>query len=75
MDEFGEYVDWYDYSAVEKFNEKRSKQWIRLFQMRRDALEKGDEKALEKGRETIRKHEKQDKIYKEKAKESGYWWT
>ena len=69
-----EYFDYYDYDKVEKLHEKRSYQWIKLYKKVSDAQEKGDEKALAKAIEAMRKHEEQDRIIKAKANQAGYFW-
>ena len=43
--------DLYDYKKVEKLNERRSMQWLKLYGKMMDSRDKGDEKALEKARE------------------------
>lgn len=39
-----------------------------------DAREKGDEEALAKAKEVMRKHETQDNIIKTKARATGFYW-
>lgn len=70
-----EYYDYNDHNKLEKLQEKRSFQWIKLYKKIRDAKEKGDEKALAKAKEAMRKHEAQDQIIKAKANETGYYWA
>lgn len=67
-------VDWYDKDEVEKFNEKRSKQWFRLYKKMMDARNNDDEIALSKAREAMQKHEKQDAIYRDMAIEADNDW-
>lgn len=69
-----EYYDYYDHDKLEKLQEKRSLQWIKLYKKMMDAREKGDEKALVKAKEDMRKHEAQNKIIKAKARATGFYW-
>lgn len=69
-----EYFDWYDYAKVEKLNESRSKQWLKLYVKLKKAKESGDESALAKAREAMRKHEADTQICKRKAEEAGHYW-
>jgi hypothetical protein len=69
-----DYFDWWDHDKVKELNDKHSKQWIQLYKKVRDAKEKGDEKALDKARQAFRKHEEKGRKYKEKAKETYYYW-
>ena len=70
-----EYFDWYDFNKVEKLNQKRSKQWLKLFVKLKGAKEKNDPKAMAKAREALKKHETLDKFLKQKASISGYYWV
>lgn len=63
-----------DEDKYEKMNEKRSKQWIKLYQKMMIARDKGDEQALRKAREAMIKHEQKDRIFKSKAKDAGFDW-
>lgn len=63
-----------DEDKYEKLNEKRSKQWIRLYQKITIARDKGDEQALRKAQEAMIKHEQKDKIFKAKAEKAGFDW-
>jgi hypothetical protein len=79
MEDFREFeiyddYDFYDHDKLEKLNEARSKQWIRIYKRMITARGKGDEKALAKAREAMRKHEEKDAILKEKARQTGYCW-
>jgi urate oxidase len=69
-----EYFDYYDHAELEKLNEKRSKQWIRLYKKIKGAKEKGDEKAFTKAKEAMKKHEDEDSFIKAKAEETGFYW-
>ena len=69
-----EYFDWYDYDKVEKLNQSRSKQWLKIYKKIMDAREKDDKSALTKAYEELSKHEKQDSILKKKAEDAGFYW-
>lgn len=69
-----EYFDYYDHGELEKLNEKRSKQWIKLYKDIIDARKKGNEKGLIKAKEAMRKHDDQDRFIKAKAEEAGFYW-
>lgn len=70
-----DYFDWYDYDAVEKFHEKQSLKWIKIYKKMMDAHDKGDEKALDKAKEDMRRHEAKTHTYKQKAQAAGYYWS
>jgi DNA-binding FadR family transcriptional regulator len=67
-------VDWDDEKAVDAFSEKRAMGWLRLYAKISKAIEKGDKEAADAAIAAIRKHEAQDKIYKEKAASAGFLW-
>lgn len=69
-----EYFDYYDYDKVEKLHERRSYQWIKLYKKIMDANEAGDQKALDKAKEAMRKHEELNHFIKTKATQAGYFW-
>ncbi|MEI8366660.1 MAG: hypothetical protein WCF65_09625 [Parachlamydiaceae bacterium] len=69
-----DYFDWYDYDKVEKLNQKRSKEWIKLYSKLREAKKNGDEKTFTKMRESLKKHETESKILKKKTEEAGHYW-
>lgn len=71
---FHTYVDFWDYDELDKLQDKRSYQWLKLFKKIHDAREKGDEKAEEKAIAAMRKHEAIDQLLKAKANETGYFW-
>lgn len=66
--------DYYDYDAMEKLHESRSKKYMNLFRRYYNAKEKGDEQAMKKAIKAISKHKTQDEKIKEKCRESGYYW-
>lgn len=61
-------VDWSDEEEVEKFNEKRALQWLKLYKKIMDARDQGDETAIAKAITAIRKHEAQDEVYRQKSR-------
>lgn len=67
-------MDWYDHKAVEKLNDKCSKQWIKIYHRMTIARNKGDQTALKKALESLRKHEQKTALYKKKATETDYDW-
>ena len=67
-------IDWDDSNEVEKFNNKRSKQWFKLYKKMMEARNIDDEIALSKAREAMQKHEQQDAIYRDKAIEADNNW-
>lgn len=69
-----DYIDWYDHDRVEKFHRSRAKKWLGIFKKMANAKEKGDEVALKKARQDLVKHQRQDEVYKEKAKQSYFYW-
>lgn len=69
-----DYFDWYDYDKVEKLQEKRARQWLKIYGKIMDTEEKGDSIALAKAQEALRVHEQQDSILKKKAAAAGYYW-
>ena len=70
-----DYIDWYDYDEVEKFNEKRIKQFRAIVKRMSAAKEKGDEAAIKKAYEALSKFRKQNEVYREKAEKAGYCWV
>lgn len=62
-----DYLDFYDHSMLEKLQEKRARKWIKLFLK----AKKGDPKAIE----AIKKHEAEDRVLRESASETGFYWT
>jgi len=62
-----DYIDFYDHDALEKLHEKRAKMWMKLYLK----ASKGNPKAIE----AIEKHEAEDRILREQAKETWYYWT
>jgi hypothetical protein len=70
-----DFLDWHDYKAVEKFNEKYSLKWLRLYKKMMEARDKKDQNALNKARDAWMKHSKKDDTYRKKSVEScGYCW-
>lgn len=69
-----DYFDWYDYAKVEKLNQMRSKQWLKLYAKLRKAEKEGDTKAFTKIRESLRNHETENEILKRRAESAGYYW-
>jgi predicted transcriptional regulator len=69
-----EYFDWYDYYKVEKLNQSRANQWLKIYKKLRDTQEKGDQDATVKARTDLRKLDDENKILKKKAEEAGYYW-
>jgi hypothetical protein len=69
-----DYFDWYDQDKVEKLNQSRAKQWIKLYAKLKEAKKNGEEKALIKAREAFRKHEAETRDLKAKATEAGTYW-
>lgn len=69
-----EYFDYYDYDRVEKLHEQRSYQWLKIQKRIMDAKEAGDEKALNKALEALRKHHALEQFIKAKAAQAGYFW-
>lgn len=61
-----DYIDFYDWDALEKLQDKRAKKQMKLWLK----AMKGDEKA----KKALIKHEEQDAILKERAEETGYPW-
>jgi hypothetical protein len=59
-------IDFYDWDALEKLQEKRAKKEIKLWAR----LAKGDEKA----KKALIKHEEQTEILKARAEATGYPW-
>lgn len=66
--------DYYDYDAMEKLQNKRDLKYIKLMQKLKKAHHDKDEKGVEKTTNALLKHRKQDKILKEKCRQSGYYW-
>lgn len=66
--------EYYDHKKLEKLQDKRSMQWLKLYKKMMDARKKGDEKSLSKAREALMKHEEKDEIIKEKANNTGFFW-
>lgn len=58
---------------LEKLDEKRAEQWLKLYKKVMDARDEGDEKALVKAREAIRQYEEKDAIFKEKLRRNGFY--
>lgn len=69
------YFDWYDFNKIEKLNERRSKQLLKLLVKFKNANKKKDVKAIAKAQEALKRHEKQDEVFKENARKCGYYWT
>lgn len=61
-----EYIDYYDFDALEKMQDKRARTRIKLY-MR---VKKGDPKA----KDTMRKHNKETDEIKKRALAVGYYW-
>lgn len=72
--EYFEYFDWYDLDQVEKLNEKRAKQWLKLFHEFKAAHRKNNLKAVKKTSEALKRHEAIDTLLKRKAGNAGYYW-
>jgi hypothetical protein len=66
--------DFWDHDELEKLQEKRARQWLRLYKKMLDARSAGNTKALEKAVEALQKHEAQDRILKGKSQQCGYYW-
>jgi hypothetical protein len=62
-----ELIDFYDYDTLEKLQESRVRKWIKLYLK----AKKGDKKAIK----DIRKHEKEEREIKNRARQSGYHWV
>lgn len=58
----------------EDLNNRRSKQWIKLYKTMMDARDKSDAPALAKAKEAMRKHEEKDAVLVEKARREGFDW-
>ncbi len=69
------YFDWYDFNKVEKLNQNRSKQLLKLLVKLKNANKKNDVKAIAKAREALKRHEEQDEVFKENARKCGYYWV
>jgi hypothetical protein len=69
-----DHVNWHDYKSVEKLHKSRAGKGKGIAGRMVKARESGDEIALKKAYEDILKHRKQDEVYKEKAKQSCYYW-
>ena len=68
-------IDWYNCDELKTLNEKHSKQCIQLYKKMKDARDKGDEKALSKARESMRKHQAKGQEFKQKSEDAGYCWV
>ena len=68
-----DYFDWYDHDKVEKLQEKRARQWLKIYGKIMDAKKNGDNDALTKAQEALRAHNQQDSILKRKASVAGYY--
>ncbi|OGN64046.1 MAG: hypothetical protein A3E80_03365 [Chlamydiae bacterium RIFCSPHIGHO2_12_FULL_49_9] len=68
-------IDLYDFEILEKYQEEIGKKFFKLWIRFKNAKEKGDEKALVKISEAIRKHREQTDIIKGKARAIGFYWV
>lgn len=66
--------DYYDYDAMEKLHESRSRKYIKLIKNWHNAKEKNNEEAMKKALKAISKHKEQDEKIKGKCQQSGYYW-
>lgn len=66
--------DFYDYDAMEKLQERRSKKYMDLFRKWHRANENKNEKAKHKALVAMQVHKKQDEALKEQSCKSGYYW-
>jgi hypothetical protein len=57
----------------EKLGEKRSRQWLTLFAKLRVAEKNNDDKAIEKAKEALRKHDTQSMVLKLKGKLDAWY--
>jgi len=60
-------IDFYDHEKLEKLHEKRARKWLKLFLK----TKRGDPKATE----DIKKHEAEDRVFRARACEAGYYWV
>jgi len=60
-------IDFYNWNELEKLHERRAKKWLKLLQK----IEKGDPRA----NEAMKKHEEEDRILRERARRTGFYWT
>ncbi len=62
-----ESIDFYDYAKLDKLHENRARKWLKLFLK----AKQGDPKAIE----AIKKHEAEDRVLRDRARETGYYWV
>jgi hypothetical protein len=68
------YIDFYDYEQVEKLHLAVKKKYVQLIKKLRQARNKGDEKAIKKALEALRKHLAHEEKLKEKAEKAYFYW-
>ena len=67
-------IDFYDYDAMEKLQERRNKKYMNIVRKWAAAKEKNDEKAKQRALKALSRHKKQDEVLKERSEQSGYYW-
>lgn len=70
-----EKFDWRDFDKVEKLNQKRSHQWLKIYAKIHFTDKENDIETIEKAKEDLKKHEVLDSFLKKKAAAAGYYWV
>ncbi len=66
--------DFYDYDKMEELRDGYHKTGVDLFRRLYNAKEKGNQRAAERARKALVKHEAKGKKMKERAEEAGFYW-
>ena len=68
------YFDWYNYEAVEKLQQERSRKYMDLVRKWVEAKESGKEEVMKKAFNALSKHKKENEVFKKKAEDAGQYW-
>ncbi len=66
--------EWCDYKKVEAFYNERCRKYMGLSKRFIKAKEKGDKEGVERASKAILKHRDENEKFKERAKESYFYW-